>query len=67
MQQHPPITAETVSSMAIQMLGSPLSEADAAAAAGMLNALAADLQALRKLPVSGEEPAMTYAVIEGQP
>ena len=65
-QQHP-ITADTVSHIAEQMLRNPLSPADAAAAAGMLNALAADMQALRKLDVSAEEPATTYAAIEGHP
>jgi hypothetical protein len=56
-----------VSSIAVQILRSPFAPADAIAAAGMLNALAADMQALRKLDVSAEEPATTYAAIEGQP
>ena len=68
MPQHPPITTETVSSVAEQVLGIPLSAVDTAAAtAAMLNALAADMQALRNLAVSHEEPATTYAAIEGQP
>ncbi len=62
-----PITTETVTSSAEQMLRISLTPADATATAGMLNALASDMQALRKLPVSGEEPATTYAAIEGQP
>ena len=67
MPQDPPITAGTVSGIAVEILGTPLSEADAAAVEGMLNALVADMQALRKLPVGDEEPATTYAAIEGQP
>jgi hypothetical protein len=53
--------------MALQLLGMPLGEANAAAAAGMLNALAADMQGFRKLPLGDEEPATTYAAAEGQP
>jgi hypothetical protein len=53
--------------MAAEMLRIPLSAADATATAGMLNALASDMQALRNLDVSAEEPATTYAAIEGQP
>ena len=62
-----PITAETVTNVAKQFSGQPLSEADAAAAAGMLNALAADMQAIRALKLADEEPATTYAAAEGQP
>jgi hypothetical protein len=62
-----PITPETVTAMALQFLGMPLIEADAAATAGMLNALAADMQVFRKLPLGNEEPATTYAAVEGQP
>ena len=67
MPQTPPITAETIASMAVQILGAPLSAADASAAAGMLNALATDMQALHKLAASSEEPATTYAAVQGQP
>lgn len=67
MPQPPSITSETVSNVAVQILRTPLAPADAAAAAGMLNALAADMQALRNLDVSAAEPATTYAAIEGQP
>jgi hypothetical protein len=62
-----PITPETVAAIALQLLGVPLTEADAAAAAGMLNALAADMQAFRKMKPGDEEPATTYAAVEGQP
>jgi hypothetical protein len=62
-----PVTPETVAAMALQLLGTPLTEADAAAAAGMLNALATDMQAFRKLNPGDEEPATTYAAVEGQP
>ncbi len=67
MPQPPSINAETVSDVAVQILRIPLAPADATATAAMLNALAADMQALRKLAVSDEEPATTYAAIEGQP
>jgi hypothetical protein len=67
MADHRPISTETVSNMAAEMLRIPLAPADATATAGMLNALASDMQALRHLAVSAEEPATTYAAIEGQP
>lgn len=62
-----PITAETVAKMATQLLRLPLTPADAAAAAGMLNGLAADMQAFHKMPLGDEEPATTYAAVEGVP
>ena len=61
------ITPETVAGIASQALGMPLTEADAQATAAMLNALAADMQAFRKMPLGGDEPATTYAAVEGQP
>ena len=67
MPQSHSITAETVASMAVQILGAPLSPADASAAAKMLDALATDMQALHKLAASSQEPATTYAAVEGQP
>jgi hypothetical protein len=62
-----PITPETVAAIASQSLGMPLTEADAQATAAMLNALAADMQAFRKMPLGDDEPATTYAAVEGQP
>lgn len=67
MAETQPVTTETVSAMAAQLLGLPLSAANAGATAGLLNALAADMQALRKLPLGDDEPATTYAAVEGQP
>ncbi len=67
MPAHEPVDSGTVGPMARQLLGSPLTEADAAAAAGMLNALAVDMRAFRKLPLGDEEPATTYAAAEGEP
>ena len=61
------ITPETVAAIASQSLGMPLTEADAAAAAAMLNALAADMQAFHQMPLGDDEPATTYAAVEGQP
>jgi len=62
-----PITPETVAAIASQSLGMSLTEADAEATAAMLNALAADMQAFRKMPLGDDEPATTYAAVEGQP
>ena len=62
-----PITPETVAAIALHSLSIPLSEADSQATAAMLNALAADMQAFRKMPLGDDEPATTYAVVEGQP
>lgn len=62
-----PITAETVANIAKQFLGEPLSDANAAAAAALLNGLAADMRAFRAVKLGDEEPATTYAAIEGHP
>ncbi len=62
-----PTAPETVAAVALQLVGMPLTDADAAAAAAMLNALAADMQAFRKMKPGDEEPATTYAAVEGQP
>jgi len=62
-----PITPETVAAIASQLLGMPLTEADAKATAEMLNALAADMQAFRKMSPGDNEPATTFAAVEGQP
>ncbi len=62
-----PVTAETVTAMAAQLLGIPLKPGDAAATAGVLDSLVVDMQALRKLPLGDDEPATTYAAVEGQP
>ena len=62
-----PITPETVAAIASQSLGMPLTEADARATAAMLSVLAADMQAFRKLRLGDNEPATTYAAVEGQP
>jgi hypothetical protein len=62
-----PITPDTVAAMALQLLGMSLTDADAAAAAGMLNALAADMRAFRRMNLGDEEPATTYAAVEREP
>lgn len=62
-----PVAPETVTNMSAQLLGQPLTPAAAAATAGLLTALAADMQAFRKLPLEDEQPATTYAAVEGQP
>lgn len=48
-------------------LGTALSEEHASAVNHLLSALAADMQALRKMDVTSAEPASTYATVEGQP
>jgi hypothetical protein len=60
-------TPPTNADLATQLLGRPLTEADAAAAAAMVAALAADMQAFRRMPLGDEEPATTYAAVEGEP
>jgi len=62
-----PITAETIESIAVQILAMAVAKSDAAAAAALLNALAADMEAFRKMSVGDEEPATTYAAVEGAP
>ncbi|MBS0261057.1 MAG: hypothetical protein JSS02_03800 [Planctomycetes bacterium] len=62
-----PITTATIESMATQFLGLTISPANAGATADMLNALSADMQALRALPLGDVEPATTFAAAEGQP
>jgi hypothetical protein len=62
-----PITPETVAAIASQSLGLPLTEADVKGTADMLNALATDMQAFRKMALGDDEPATTYAAVEGQP
>jgi hypothetical protein len=60
------IAAETVAQIAAQTLRIDLSPANAAAAAGMLNALAADMEEFRRMPPGDHEPATTYAAVEGE-
>ena len=67
MPETTPIKPDTVAAMALQFVGISLTEADAEATAGMLNALAADMQGFRKLALGDVEPVTTYAAVEGQP
>ncbi len=44
-----------------------MTDSDAAAVAGLLDALNADMGAFRKLPIPDtDEPATTYAAVEGE-
>ena len=61
------VTPQTLANVAQQFLDCPLTDEHATAAAGVLNALAADMQGFRKLALGDEEPAPTYAAAEGQP
>jgi hypothetical protein len=54
------LSAETLMRVAREALGQPLNDADAAAVAGLLGNLAADMRAFRKMPVGDDEPATTY-------
>jgi hypothetical protein len=62
-----PMTAETVAQMAAQTLGITVTQADAAATAELLNALALDMKSFRQMPLGDDEPATTYAAVEGEP
>ena len=68
MPEPKPINPPLVREMSAKRVGREISEADAAAVAGLLNGLEADMLAFRKLKIAdGEEPATTYAAIEGEP
>lgn len=62
-----PETLPTNADLATQLLGHPLTEADSAAAAAMVTALAADMQAFRRTPLGDEEPATIFSAVEGEP
>ena len=62
-----PVTPDTPTNIASQLLGQPLSESDAAAAAGLLTLLANDMRAFRAMQPGDEEPATTYSAVEGEP
>jgi hypothetical protein len=62
-----PNSPPTNADLATQLLGRPLAEADAAAAAAMVTALVADMEAFRRMPLGDEEPATTYSAVEGEP
>ncbi|MSR56526.1 MAG: hypothetical protein EXS05_02495 [Planctomycetaceae bacterium] len=63
-----PLKPSFISDLSNQVWGRSLSEQDAAAVAGLLNGLNADMQAFRKVPIAdGDEPATTYSAVEGEP
>jgi len=64
MPQNEPVTPDTLKNMAAQFLGQRLSDADVAAAAVMLSALAADMRAFRQMPLGDDEPAPVYSAAE---
>lgn len=63
-----PIDPPLIRELSTKRVGRAISETDAAAVANLLNGLEADMQAFRKVPIAdGEEPATTYAAVEGEP
>src|SRR5262245_37334601 len=56
MPETTPIKPETVAALGLQFVGISLTDEQTAAAAGVLNALAGDMQAFRKLALGDEEP-----------
>jgi len=63
-----PIDPPLIRELSSKRVGREISEADATAVASLLNGLEADMQAFRRIPIAdGEEPATTYASVEGEP
>ena len=54
------ITPETVARMTAEVVGTPVNAKDRRAVADMLQALTADMAALRRLNVGAAEPAFHY-------
>lgn len=61
------VSPESINRVAVEIVRFPIASAHQAAVAGLLNALAADMQAFRKMDLEKVEPATTYAAAEGQP
>ncbi|HTI50960.1 MAG TPA: hypothetical protein VL475_08415 [Planctomycetaceae bacterium] len=61
------LTPPEVKGLSEQLSGRAMTDSDAAAVAGLLNALNADMRALRELPIPDtDEPATIYAAVEGE-
>jgi hypothetical protein len=59
-QSPPKVTPETVGRLSAEVVGTPVDEKYRKAVAEMLQALAADLAALRRLDVGAAEPAFVF-------
>ena len=55
-----PLTPETLTLLAAEVVGVTLREQDLKATADLLNALSADMRAFRVMDVGDDEPATTY-------
>ena len=60
MQNPTPLSPETLAKMAAQLIGIEASASDLERVAGLLNALAEDMRAMRNMDVGVTEPASTY-------
>jgi hypothetical protein len=68
MPNPPDLTPPLIRDLAQGQFAQTLTEPDAAAIARLLTGLAADMRAVRQMTVAeADEPATTYAAIEGQP
>lgn len=61
------ITSDTIDRLATEIVQVPIAPSQQPAIAGLLNALAGDMQAFRKFDLRNSEPATTYTSFEGQP
>jgi hypothetical protein len=62
------MTPELIRDLANRQFAQTLTEPDARAIAGLLNGLSAEMRAVRQLAVAeADEPATTFAAIEGEP
>jgi hypothetical protein len=56
----PKVSAETIARMAAEIVGTPVAARDRAAVADMLQSLAADMAAVKRMNVGSTEPATVY-------
>lgn len=64
MSERKQITAATIEAMADQFVGVELSADQKSGVAGLLNALAADMQAMRDMKLGNTEPAPIFEAIQ---
>ena len=64
MQPEKTLSTETIEKVAVELLGLEIDPAERAGVAGLLDALAADMHALRGADVGTAEPAITYEAVE---
>jgi hypothetical protein len=61
------IKEETIAGMAVEIVRTPIAEKDRKAVTDMVEHLAADMTAMRRLNVGEAEPALVYAPTEERP